>query len=95
MKIELVQFEADEAMHQHSEIGVRVESDDPLGPWDWGQVWPHLSSGEQELLGVVTGPYIGPMSATGRPCKFDIDQEHDDDPDAAGYAQWWFFPKVR
>lgn len=97
MKIEMVEFEADEAMHaQHTEIVVFTTTDTPLGPGAWPKVWEALDRDQRELLGDQCGTHSRSALGTTTPgsaCKFDVDSEHEMDPELRGYVQWWAFPK--
>lgn len=96
MKIEFVEYAADEAMHpQHEEIVVLVTTEAPMGPADWPEVWRAMAPAERSWIGQQcgTGERSGATSGTGASCKFDVDHEHEMDPETEGYVQWWAFPK--
>lgn len=95
MQIEMVEFSGDEAMHLHDEVGVKAQTEDPMGPGEWDQVWRRLTEEQQEHLTKtceVTGRIT--TSGPGRTCMFYVDHQHESDPETTGYVQWWIFPTM-
>lgn len=86
MGYEVVHYEADQAMHRHSEIGVRVTSDQPLGPHDWEGVFKTLTVADRVHLGECCRKKYGRASELW-PCMFWETPEPEE-----GFEQWWFFP---
>jgi hypothetical protein len=83
VKIELTEAEADRSLHpNHTELWVRVLSDDPLNPDDWrDQIKGDLPTWASEKYQTI-------------PCAYHCDLWDDDDPEHEqfGFEQWWILP---
>lgn len=92
IETELLQFQADEAMHVHPELWVRVVSDQPLD-WKehWASVWESLPAGTRINLAEEYAVSANVMSFN-KPCLFWVHEWPDDEPVTDGFEQTWCFP---
>lgn len=84
LKLEYTEADASTATHPtHTELWVRVLSDDLLGPGDWNLKVKPFADSEQ----------LKPYALT--PCGFHADLWDDSDPDwgAFAYEHYWIFPR--